>query len=238
MFYDCPNCKYAAEKSFVLCPICGALLELDPQGFLQKGILCFDCGHENERADETYCPKCGKKYSIECPNCKKETDPKGAFCNSCGYDLNLDRQKAREIFERGAKKPIAPPSVRTSLVILAIGIIAAVVAIFWAPKNLFREFFLIASAIVFGALFALATHIPLFFKKPKRLGKYQEVYSSPNPFLAEHVRAILEHEGVEAFIYNRYSVALAPFDPKGARVLVPKIMVEQAEQILKDFGLV
>lgn len=238
MIYECPNCKYPLEKGIVLCPMCGALLELGAQGFLQKGILCFACGYENERSGEIYCPNCGKKYSIECPNCKKETDLKSAFCSNCGYDLNLDRQKAKDVFEQSSKKPIAPPSIRVSLVILTIGVIVAISAIFLAPKSLGHQLSLLAFAIVFGALFALAMHLPFFSKKPKRVGKYQEVYSSINPFLAEHVRTILEHEGIEAFIYNRYSVALAPFDPKGARVLVPKIKVEQAERILKDFGLI
>ena len=238
MLYDCPNCKYPIEKGFVLCPTCGALLELGPQGFLQKGVLCFDCGHENERIGDVSCPNCGKKYSIECPNCKNETDPKGSFCNSCGYDLNSDRQKSREIHEKSLKKPINPPNIKVSLMVLLIGIAVALVAIFWSPKQIFSGLFLIASAIVFGALFAIATHLPFLSKKPKRIGKYQEIYSSYNPFLAEHVRAILEHEGVEAFIYNRYSVALAPFDPKGARVLVPKVKIEESERILKDFGLI
>ncbi|HDH97246.1 MAG TPA: DUF2007 domain-containing protein, partial [Proteobacteria bacterium] len=125
-----------------------------------------------------------------------------------------------------------------SLVILVAGIGLAAAAIAWAPERLFAELVMVASALVFGAIFALATHLPFLSKKPKRLGKYQEVYSSLNPLLAEHVRTILDMEGIEAFIYNKHSVHLAPFDPKGARVMVPKTKVASAESILRDFGLI
>ena len=238
MLYDCPSCGYPAEKGYVLCPVCGALLELGAQGFRQRGWMCFACGHENESSKDRSCPACGKAYLMECPSCGEEIEPKSSFCPRCGYDLNAHRQSERDAHERGMRKPIEPPGVGISLVILVAGIGLAAAAIAWAPERLFAELVMVASALVFGAIFALATHLPFLSKKPKRLGKYQEVYSSLNPLLAEHVRTILDMEGIEAFIYNKHSVHLAPFDPKGARVMVPKTKVASAESILRDFGLI
>ena len=237
MIYDCPACSYPLERSFVLCPMCGAALELGPQGFVQRGWMCFACGRENPNSRDRACLSCGERYSIECPNCGAEAEPKSSFCPECGFDFGADRQRARDAYERGAREPIRPPSIGVSLAILLAGLALAAAAVFVAPERLFAELLAIASAVVFAALFAIATHLPFLSRKPKRLGRYQEVYSSLNPMLAEHVRAILELEGIEAFIYNRYGVALAPFDPKGARVMVPKDKVDAAEGILKDFGL-
>jgi len=238
MLFDCPSCGYPAYKGFVLCPVCGALLELGAQGFVHKGWMCFACGHENNNAKDTSCPDCNRRYAIECPECGEENAPKSAFCAHCRYDLNADRQRERDSHDKSARKPIEPPRVGVSIALLAVGIAIAVWAAFWAPQRLFSELVIVAVAMVFGALFALATHLPFLAKKPKKLGNYQEVYSSLNPFLAEHVRTILDIEGIEAFIYNKHSVHLAPFDPKGARVMVPKTKVADAESILKDFGLV
>ena len=78
---SCPKCGAAIPTGSKFCLECGEKIEVIPDGM----IICPECG--NTVVKGKFCPECGHKFIITCPNCGKEIPNGAKFCLECGTKL-------------------------------------------------------------------------------------------------------------------------------------------------------
>ena len=95
-----------------------------------------------------------------------------------------------------------------------------------------------------GASFAilLAVSVLLFRKdasnkaRPRVSGNLVEVYRTFDLSQAEHLAALLNSEGIQTFLHNRFATTLMPISMRGIQVMADKDKIKECLEIMKAFG--
>jgi Putative prokaryotic signal transducing protein/Double zinc ribbon len=210
------------------------------------GQTCFACGQETDGAPKT-CPECKSPFLIECPKCEAAFEPGATTCPSCGIDL-LAETRAELERERSESRPLKSETA-TQVFFRIIAVVAVMAGLFWLVERL--DWSGPESLIGMGAILAVMSltvvyvlYSPFFGStgkkrriRPRRGGRFAEVYRTLNLPRARHLKSLLDSEGIPTFIYNENATTLDPFDPfTGIRVMVPSDKLEEVTALMPAFG--
>ncbi len=241
---NCPSCGALVTGKSSLCALCGAIYQIEKSKVAQIGQTCFLCGHQTEIVGDR-CPLCNAIYMVECPSCDFEYETGLRECPACGYDTAKESEKPVE--QRGGEQKVF--SMKSFYILRRVAVVIALMAgifylfekIDWHGPTGFLGFILIfavLSVVIVYVIYAPGAGPPYREKKKrsKGQGRFTMVYRTLDLPRAEHLRSLLNSEGVPAFIYNQHATTLDPFDIfTGIRIMVPKERLKETENIMKAF---
>lgn len=106
----CPICAVRIPKDTFVCPICGAALNFDAQRqiFQFYGVICNNCGYQNDSSSLRKCQRCSQRFSITCPRCGITLPLTQHYCASCRLPIRdfweLESEKQMAVLSRKKRR--------------------------------------------------------------------------------------------------------------------------------------